>query len=167
MALKTLGTVFWGEFRLHEPKQALVDTLCEQALTLDIDLLVGTSMGGYLVAAIGDTLGVQFVAINPAINPSKSLQKYLGTHKTYYGEPYTLSEETIRTFDGIETTGCGLILLDKGDDVIPYQDTKQLLDKHYSVKVFKGGSHRFEHMSEAIPLVDDFYFQAGLVYGPY
>lgn len=45
-----------------------------------------------------------------------------------------------------------------------YQHTQHLLDKHYSVRVFEGDSHGFEHMGEAMPLVDDFYFEAGLVY---
>ena len=164
-SLKDLGTVFGVNIDYTRPKHELSEELCLVAIELGIDLLVGTSMGGYMVAAVGDKLGVPFVAINPAIKPGESLKKYLGTHRTYFGEAYTLTEATIRTFDAIETTGCGLILLDKGDDVISYQDTKLLLDEHYSVKVFEGGSHRFEHMSESITLIDDFYFQAGLVYG--
>ena len=164
-SLKDLGTVFGVNIDYTRSKHELFEELCLVAIELGIDLLVGTSMGGYMAAAVGDKLGIPFVAINPAIKPDEPLKKYLGTHKTYYGEPYTLSEETTCTFGSIETTGCGLILLDKGDDVIPYQDTKQLLEKHYSVKVFEGGSHRFEHMSESISLIDDFYFQAGLVYG--
>ncbi|MEO1945163.1 MAG: YqiA/YcfP family alpha/beta fold hydrolase, partial [Candidatus Thioglobus sp.] len=60
------------------PKHELSEKLCLESIKLGIDLLVGTSMGGYMVAAIGDKLGVPFVAINPAIEPRESLKKTPG-----------------------------------------------------------------------------------------
>ncbi len=43
--------------------------------------------------------------------------------------------------------------------MIPYQKTKQLLDQHYKVIAFDGGSHRFEHMDESLGEIYKLYFE--------
>lgn len=53
-------------------------------------------------------------------------------------------------------TGCGLILLDEGDEVIDALETQKVLKDYYGVKLFSGGNHRFEHMVEALPLIEEF-----------
>lgn len=138
-----------------KPINSLVDKITKAFE--NVDMVVGTSMGGYYAAKIGALLGVPFVAINPATNPKEGLKSYLGEGTTYYGEPFILKADVVDEYTEIEKNGCGLILLDEADDVIDSFETMHLLNPYYEVCVFGGGNHRFEHMKEAIPVIKTFY----------
>lgn len=45
------------------------------------DLLIGTSMGGFLVSRLSEATGKPFVAINPVMAPSAIMGKYIGSHR--------------------------------------------------------------------------------------
>lgn len=137
----------------------------KKVLEFEPDLIVGTSMGGWLASHIGSSFGIPFVSINPAITPSESLKKYLGTHKNHIGKTYTLTQDCINTYKGFSLTGCGLILLDSGDDVISHKETLITLENHYKCVVFQNGSHRFDHMSESLQFIQDHYELSGVIYG--
>lgn len=47
-------------------------------LNFDVMLIAGTSLGGYWAAKKGADAGIPFVAMNPAIEPKKTLRKYIG-----------------------------------------------------------------------------------------
>jgi predicted esterase YcpF (UPF0227 family) len=128
----------------HEVKQRLRYAISEH----DIDVVVGTSLGGYWAGVMGGE-GLPFIALNPAINPKETLRKYIGDGETYFGEPYHLAEEVLEDYQPFPLEGWGLILLDEGDEVLDSQQTKQLLDDHYHVIMYPGGTHRFAHIEEA------------------
>jgi predicted esterase YcpF (UPF0227 family) len=67
-------------------------------LLIDKNLLVGTSMGGCMVSHLAEISKLPFVAINPVLFPRRTLMKYLGTRFDYYGNPYTLTEVTARSY---------------------------------------------------------------------
>ena len=129
------------------------------------DVVVGTSMGGYMAAAIGSATGIPFVSINPAISPKTSLTKYVGTNTTYFGETYTLLQTTVDEYPNIATDGCGLVLLDMDDEVISADETANALRSVYDIIKFDGGNHRFTHMAESISYISQHVENAGLVYG--
>jgi predicted esterase YcpF (UPF0227 family) len=137
----------------------------KKVLEFQPDIVVGTSMGGWLASHIGSSFGIPFVAINPVISPCQSLEKYLGTHKDHTGKTYTLTYDCINTYKEFSLKGCGLILLDSGDEVIPYQHTLEFLEGCYEHVVFEGGSHRFDHMTESLQFIKDHYELSGVVYG--
>ena len=77
------------------------------------DLIVGTSMGGYLASHVGAALGIPFVALNPAVKPSETLCRHIGTFVDYVGRHSTLREETVAGYPDIQMEGgCGLVLLE-------------------------------------------------------
>jgi hypothetical protein len=49
--------------------------------------------------------------------------------------------------------GSGLLLLDQGDELLPWNDTVGALGDYFPVYSFEGGSHRVEHMEEALKLI--------------
>ena len=97
-------------------------------------------------AAVGTKAGIPFVSINPATAPSNSLQRWVGNFVDYNGDQHFLSEGAVHTYPDIATEGCGLVLLDRADEVISANETFEVLDDHYTVHVFAGGSHRFAHI---------------------
>ena len=125
-------------------------------------LIVGTSMGGFFAAWLGTVLGFPYVAINPAVNPSHSLQKYIGERATHYGTRFTLREETVEAYNALpfRMDGQGLVALDMGDKVIYSQGTLQVVGDTLPVVTFPGGSHRFDHMHKLVAVIRSMFFRS-------
>jgi predicted esterase YcpF (UPF0227 family) len=157
-ALETLGQVYGIDLDYTQPLQKNLQRCASLVEQKSIDLLIGTSMGGYMVSQLAGLTSLPFVAINPAVDPSQLLRKYVGTNLDHHGVEYTLSPETIKDLPYFNTQADGIVLLDTGDQVIPAKDTVQALADHYTVIMFAGGSHRFDHTQDALPVIKDFYY---------
>ncbi|MDG2453865.1 MAG: YqiA/YcfP family alpha/beta fold hydrolase [Paracoccaceae bacterium] len=130
------------------------------------DLVIGTSMGGFMASHVGAALGIPFVALNPAIAPQETLLRHLGTFTDYCGDEKVLDAAIVADYPGFQTVGgCGLILLETGDDVIDPNRTFAELNSIYSVKMVDGGSHRFSSLSEQMEEIAAFQRRAEVVYG--
>lgn len=117
------------------------------------DLLVGTSMGGFLVSQVSKVTGKPFVAINPVLNPQQTLRKYLGSHSDHYGRAFTLTEQSLATYPDFQPSDQGMVLLDMADELIDSHSTLAEVGDQMMIHAFTGGSHRFAHMEEALPLM--------------
>src|SRR5690606_16266988 len=106
----------------------------------DVDLLIGTSMGGFLVSRLSELTGKPFVAINPVMSPLPTLSKYLGTHEDYYGRTYTMTPDIAASYPDFLPSDKGLVLLDMEDELIDSRATQRLLAPRMSVHTFEGGS---------------------------
>lgn len=124
-------------------------------------LLVGCSMGGWLAAELAARCGLPFVALNPAVRPQQTLQHFAGHGVDFLGRAYMLSHEAIASFTVINTRGMGVILLDEGDELIDAAQSVELFKRTHQVRVFAGGSHRFEHLPEALPWLRDWVRRLG------
>ena len=132
----------------------------------DIDVIVGTSLGGYFAAALGCIFGIPFASINPAVDPRSSLLKYCGDGTSWDGRKYNLRKEVVETYPEFSTSGgCGVILLDLGDEVIDSLETAKLLTPFYRIVTFEGGTHRFAHMQESLQHIQHTVSIAEVVYG--
>jgi len=115
-------------------------------------LIVGTSLGGFFAAWVGSELNLPFVAINPAIRPSRSLRAYLGEGVTHFGAPFLLTEAVVDVYRDLtfRTDGPGRVVLDMGDEVISSRETLNEVCDQVPTLTFPGGSHRFEHMDALV-----------------
>lgn len=130
------------------------------------DLIVGTSMGGYMASHVGASKGIPFVALNPAVMPSKTLVRHIGDFVDYTGKQSSLSAEKVSSYPDIRMTdGCGLVLLESGDDVINPEETYNMLSETYRVEQYPGGSHRFESLADRMELIEEFVYRSEAVYG--
>ncbi len=119
--------------------------------------LVGTSLGAYWAAALSGIYGVPAILLNPAIQPARTLKKYVGlTLKNFVSdEVNTLRKDVPKSYPEISKKGKLLVILDEGDEVLdPYETQNLFMD--FNPILFKGGSHRFEHMPEALPHIEKF-----------
>ncbi len=121
-----------------------------------IDLLVGTSMGGFLVSRLSADIGKPYVAINPVMDVAATLNKLLGTHQDHFGRPFTLTDQVIGSYPGFLPSRHGMVLLDMADEVLDSAATYERLHQQMTVHVFEGGNHRFMHMHESLPLIGGF-----------
>lgn len=110
--------------------------------------VVGTSMGGYLASHIAAQLKVPCVAINPSIQPSESLKKYVGKHHNHDGSVYELNVAQVSTYPDFNTAANSLIIVSNNDAVIPPQLTQAFAqEKHIPIISCDYGDHRFEDIS--------------------
>lgn len=165
IALGRLGKVIGIDIDYTLSPDVIHAKIFDRIIKDRIDLIVGTSMGGYFAARVGTSAGVPFVSCNPSIEPAVALLERVGTHRDYHAREYTLTEEVVKMYTPFAKGGAGLILLDKGDELFDSNVTCEALKDSYSVRMYDGGSHRFEHMDEAIAVIDSFYDDAELVYG--
>ena len=115
-------------------------------------LVVGTSLGGFYAAWLGAEFDRPFIAINPAIAPSRTLRAYVGVGVNHAGVPFELTEDCVMAYDalGFRLDGQGTIVLDMDDEVLSAQATLDFVCGRLPVVAFEGGSHRFDHMTELI-----------------
>ena len=120
-------------------------------------VLAGTSLGGYWASVIGKKYGIPAVLINPAVQPQHSLKKHIGIEFENYkdGHLNTLAEDVPASYTDAPDAGMFLILLDRDDDVFDPKKTESWFTVN-QVITFEGGSHRFEHMREALPEISRF-----------
>jgi len=151
--LETLGTVIGIDIDYCKRFYSTFNVLIDVVLEKDIDLIVGTSMGGYMAAMVGEKTNTAFISLNPVIKPSETLTHWIGTFTDYDGNDRCLTEDVVSDYPDITHNGYGLILVDSNDEILKANNTVNLLDNIFNVKVFNGGNHEFAHMNEAMPLI--------------
>jgi predicted esterase YcpF (UPF0227 family) len=125
-------------------------------------IFMGSSMGGFACEYLAMKTGSQAIMINPAINPSGLLPQFIGVTTNYEtGQPYHwdqdhcgqylhYEQELASTQQSLDRT----ILLDMADDLINAENTLLKYQTIANVVSFDGGSHSFEHMRQALPVIE-------------
>lgn len=130
-------------------------------------MIIGSSLGGFYAQYLARQFpGALAVLINPALGPIASLENHLGENVNYYsGEKYILEPqhlEALKQFDIAQPCLAPvptLLLIDKGDELIPYQYAVDKYQACGKLVLYAGGNHQFQHLAEAIPEIKKFYFQ--------
>jgi len=125
-------------------------------------LIIGTSLGGFFAAWLGSALGLPFIAINPAIRPATSLRRHVGAGRTYFGKPFVLNQAVVDAYGNLpfRMDGAGTVVLDLGDDVIDAEATRVAVGDRLPLIAFPGGSHRFDHLAELLPIIASTHFSS-------
>ena len=163
-SLGKLGTVVGVDIDYNLGSMAVSDRLGRVILNEKPDLLVGTSLGGYWAACLGEQWGITFVALNPSIRPSESLLRYVGT-KDFRGNDITLTATQVALYPKMYTGGNGLVIVESGDKVLDPVKTLQYCHHNFLTMSFAGGSHRFEQTEKALPFIEQFYNSTETSYG--
>tara|TARA_B110000503_G_scaffold141499_1_gene235265 strand:+ start:707 stop:1303 length:597 start_codon:yes stop_codon:yes gene_type:complete len=168
-ALKRLGRVVGLGIDYNVDGAVVIDEVCDWAIKEDVDLVVGCSMGGWLASHVGSRLGVPAVMLNPVISPSISLKKYIEVPEgelDYGGYPMrAIDRSVVEAYPAISKKAWGLVLLEKGDNVLNYKNSESILSKYYKVIVSDGGSHRYESLEDRLEDIEYLVEIAGLNYG--
>jgi hypothetical protein len=126
-------------------------------------LLVGSSLGGLWAQHLAPELDAGMVLINPALLPEESLLRYCGPQRNEAtGERYELTPEHVRAMARYRPARCNpavptLVLLDAADEVIDYRLVEAFYRGCGTTLVYPGGSHRFEHLPQALPAIRRLY----------
>lgn len=121
--------------------------------------IFGSSLGGFYGQYLAKRYQVPLLMINPALRPWELSQQYLGLHEhPVTGEKIHVDAgfmSEIRKLD-VDAVRPSLVLLDRGDEVIPYRQAYDKYDSVGQVEVFDGGDHTFQHLDDAWPKIKTF-----------
>jgi len=151
----------------HDPQRAIpfLENLIRERLTREQSpMLVVTYLGGYYAQYLAHRFKLKTVLINPALMPLTTLSDYLGENTNFNtGEKYTLTQTHLNALlrldipDPCTRPVPTLLLLDKGDEILDYRVAVARYQDCSEIVMFNGGDHQFQHMTEALPLIQAFY----------
>jgi len=120
--------------------------------------LAGSSLGGFYAASLAARHQLPSILINPLVE-HQLLRHEIGLQQNYYtDESYQWTADHCDQLAAMavqpEAIGIRpLLLLDQGDELLDSAFAATHFANHAEVHTFAGGSHRFEHMDEAVPLM--------------
>jgi len=120
--------------------------------------VTGSSLGGYYALYLAHRFSLPSILINPLVDQN-ALRKAIGPQRNYYtDESYDWTEEHCLQLDEIKVEPDQLqirplLLLDEKDEVINSHKTATHFSELAETHLFSGGSHRFDHMDEALPFM--------------
>ena len=143
------------------PRAAIIESIAAQSVEGDATAFIGTSLGGYFAAIMGQRLARPAIMVNPSCDPHGALAHYRGmtleNYKLPEQPPRTLTSATIDSYqdtalstDPADYPIAPLLVLDTGDELLDARATHTRYASLGQALVFEGGSHRFEHMREAL-----------------
>lgn len=140
----------------HHPEVAIAQ-LEAQIASRPVDLLVGSSLGGYYATWLNREACLPAVLINPVVASQPIFDEFVGRHEHCDGSTFELTAGHIATLRGYRRDQLRdderyLVLLQSGDEVLDYR----LAATYYAAKeviVEPGGDHRFAHFENHLPRI--------------
>ena len=129
-------------------------------------VLMGTSLGGFWARRLGQELGRPWIALNPAIQPSQSLRRYLGPNTRFdTGGAFTWTAADCAAYVAEEQFTLppdlpGLLILAEDDEVLDYRLAKDLAGSARLVVLPRGG-HQLHNTVDYGAAVDTFFREGG------
>ncbi len=126
-------------------------------------LFMGSSLGGFTSEYMAMKTQSEAIMINPAISPSELLIQFIGVTENFeLNEPFNWYKAHCEQFISYETELNQqlntrikrTILLDMADELIDSSKTVEKYQDIAEVITYPGGSHGFEHIEEALPVVE-------------
>ncbi len=127
----------------------------------DIDLLIGSSLGGYYASYFCELLEIKTVLINPSTQPFITLAPFVGTNKHWCSnKTFEFTKEHLKSLFEYAVASPKdpsryLVLLQKGDELLDYSKAE---DKYAGAKIIvqEDGNHRFENIDEYLGEIKEF-----------
>ena len=127
----------------------------------DIDLIIGSSLGGFYASYFCETMGIKTVLINPSTQPFITLAPYVGTNELWCsGESFEFTKDDLKSLFEFGTAkpkypALYMLLLQKGDELLDYTKAQ---DKYEgaTLSVQEGGNHRFENLINYLAQIKGF-----------
>ena len=126
-------------------------------------MLIGSSLGGFWAQRLAPEFGACIVLINPSMRPDETLAHHTGCYRNEAtGKETVLTAQDVLALQAHRVEPCNpkvptLVLLDAQDEVLDYRLAEAALRGCGKTIVYPGGSHRFDHLSEALPAIRALY----------
>ena len=125
--------------------------------------VVGSSLGGFYATWVAAHTGCRAVLLNPAVNPARDLQKYIGEQTSWHDpqDRFFFRPEFIPELQALECPGQPapaqvLAIIAKGDEVLDWREMQQRYPGS-RIRLLEGGDHALSDFDTAhIDTVFDF-----------
>ena len=124
--------------------------------------VMGSSLGGYYASWVAQLARCKSVLINPAVNPARDLEKYIGEQSSWHDPEdkfFFRSEyiEELRQLDTRNMTPAApeMALIAQGDEVLDWTEMSERYP-HALQLVQEGGDHALSNFEEYLSRVDEF-----------
>ncbi len=127
----------------------------------EIDLIIGSSLGGFYAAYLAKKFQIKTVLLNPSSQPFITLAFYVGENEYFCtGEKFEWKKEHLVKLMSYAIADNSikspvLVLLQKGDEVLDYTKAEAVYKK-YEVIIQEEGNHRFENLNEYLEKIREF-----------
>jgi predicted esterase YcpF (UPF0227 family) len=121
--------------------------------------VVGSSLGGFYATWVAEQRGCRAVLLNPAVNPARDLEKYIGDQTQYHApeEHFYFKPEYVQQ---LRTLACGELLnpqgyfciIAKGDEVLDWREMQARYAATQTL-LLEGGDHAISDFAEHLPAV--------------
>ena len=146
--------------------EQLISDLTQMFVDLEAEgykvLFMGSSLGGFTSEYMAMKTHAQAIMINPAISPSELLAQFIGVSENFetkqaydwnkaHCDQYRFFEDELKhqPEQQIKRT----VFLDMADELIDSSITLEKYQEIARVVTYQGGSHGFEHIEEALPII--------------
>jgi predicted esterase YcpF (UPF0227 family) len=120
--------------------------------------VIGSSLGGFYATAVAERLGCRAVLLNPAVDPARDLQKYIGETTAWHSdERFFFRPEFIAELRAIAPATLTrleryLAVIAKGDEVLSWVEMAQRY-RGARIKLIEGGDHALSDFDTHLPEV--------------
>lgn len=133
---------------------------CKEFYNDDDIHFIGTSLGALWANILATQYDTTATMINPCVDPYTSLRSHIGLSKNdWTNSVITLTENWVDSYAELQSFDNDvkrLLLFDEGDEVFDYNETIDTIGNCGNIVIYEGGSHRFEHLMESIPIIRNF-----------
>lgn len=154
--LEQLGEVYGVTIDYCKGFTRSYNTVVDAVNQYKVDLIVGTSVGGLIANQISVDTGIDYIALNPIVQPSVSMPVWEGDFCDTQGQSKYLSETAIISYPDFKITDNGLIIVETNDEIVDTYKTLELFENDMPVKMINGGFHRVMHMSSVVTLIKEY-----------
>ena len=130
MAGRFPNVTWWCPQLPPSPRKAmelLMDGI--QTWPLDSMAVVGSSLGGFYATCVAEQTGCKAVLLNPAVNPARDLEKYIGEQSSWHDpqerfffKPEFVDELRTLQCQGLRQPDKYLAIIAKGDEVLDWRE---------------------------------------------
>jgi predicted esterase YcpF (UPF0227 family) len=145
----------------REAMKMLMDVI--QTWPRDTMSVIGSSLGGFYATAVAEETGCKAVLLNPAVNPARDLEKYIGEQTSWHDpqERFFFLPEFVDELRAI-TQGMAppkansltqlertFAVIAKGDEVLDWQEMTGRY-KGARIKLLEGGDHALNDFDDHV-----------------
>ena len=119
--------------------------------------VMGSSLGGFYATYVAEQTGCQAVLLNPAVNPARDLEQYIGAqtswhnpHANFFFKPEFIQELRALNCAHLRHPEHYLALIAKGDEVLDWREMQaRYADTH--LRLLEGGDHALSDFALHLP----------------
>jgi predicted esterase YcpF (UPF0227 family) len=120
--------------------------------------VIGSSLGGFYATALAERLGWRAVLLNPAVDPARDLQQYIGETTAWHSdERFFFRAEFIAELRAIAPVTLSRLaryfaLIAKGDELLSWVEMSERY-RGATIKLLEGGDHALSDFDRHLPEV--------------